>query len=166
MNPPDYNKARDEALKLLKQFAYKEPNVNPIEISKEIDIPVYSFKPSTADEEKVSGLFYQDNIYVNENEPTYRQTFTVAHELGHYILHRGWANTNNYQVLYRRNMVATDDSKDDGSKEKEANCFAANLLVPKFMLDRFYKIASVDELATLFCVSKAVIRNRLAFEYD
>ncbi|MCH9844862.1 MAG: ImmA/IrrE family metallo-endopeptidase [Alphaproteobacteria bacterium] len=161
MYQPNYEKAKNEAEKLLKKFAYIEPNVNPIEISKEMDIPVHSFKASTTDEEKISGLFYQNKIYVNEKEPTYRQTFTIAHELGHYILHKDWINTNNYQVLYRRDMVVADDPK-----EKEANCFAANLLVPKFMLDRFHKFASVDELATLFCVSKAVIRNRLVFEYE
>jgi len=48
--------------------------------------------------------------------------------------------------------------------EKEANCFAANLLVPKYLLDK-YKDKDVADLAKLFNVSKDVIRFRLKSEY-
>lgn len=50
-------------------------------------------------------------------------------------------------------------------REQEADVFAAHLLVPKFLLDRYYKIASIDDLSQLFVVSMPVIKNRIQFEY-
>ena len=53
----------------------------------------------------------------------------------------------------------------DDSHEKEANTFAANLLVPRFMLDQYWKMMPIEQLSQLFAVSVPVIKNRLAFEY-
>ncbi|MGE3993739.1 ImmA/IrrE family metallo-endopeptidase [Pseudorhodoplanes sp.] len=62
-------------------------------------------------------------ITVNRHEPKIRQRFTIAHEIGHYLLHRdlikgGLTDT----VLYR--------SKLSNSREAEANRIAADILMP------------------------------------
>lgn len=90
-----------------------------------------------------------------------RQTFTVAHELGHKVLHEEWAKSSDYKVLLRDQLLTGDDD----FYEKEANAFAANLLVPRKMLDQFWRTATVEQLSQLFAVSVPVIKNRLAFEY-
>jgi len=158
---PDFKKAQQEALKLLDKFGYTSPSVDPVKICKDLGIRVF-FANFTGDDDKISGFFYgeKNEIYVNEKEYPQRQTFTIAHELGHKIMHEEWLNSSEYKVLLRNSI---NDSND--SKEKEANAFAAHLLVPKFMLDKYYKIASLEELATLFMVSVPVIRARIQFEY-
>jgi Zn-dependent peptidase ImmA (M78 family) len=87
----------------------------------------------------------------------------MAHELGHKLLHSDWIQTSDYQVVFRIDSAMDMESKD--YREKEADCFADHLLVPKFMLDRYYKIASIEELSVLFAVSMPVIRNRIRTEY-
>jgi Zn-dependent peptidase ImmA (M78 family) len=158
MKCADYKRAESEAQKLLESLGYTKPPVDPLEIADALNVPVKFV--NFADEYKnVSGLYYyKDNtIYVNKSEHPNRQTFTIAHELGHKILHEEWIKSENYQVLLREQLITP--SKDP--KEQEANCFAAHLLVPKEMLIMYKDIASIDELATLFMVSKPVIRNRL-----
>ena len=66
-----------------------------------------------------------------------------------------------YKVLMRAPLGGVKDPL-----EQEANAFAANLLVPRQFLDRYYRIASSAELARLFIVSEEVIRYRLKLEYD
>lgn len=155
-------RAKNEALRIVNEFGYKEPYVDPVRICRElIGIDVF-FAYFAGYESAISGFFYPKNnaIYVNKQEPPKRQTFTIAHELGHKILHEDWAKTNEYQVLYRDTTKMTQDWR-----EVEANTFAANLLVPRFMLDRYYKIATIEELAKIFVVSMPVIKNRLYTEY-
>ena len=65
-----------------------------------------------------------------------------------------------YAVLLRRPMKAANSPL-----EKEANAFAAHLLVPRKLLDKYVGFASVDRLAEIFAVSKDVIRARLEYEY-
>ncbi len=60
-------------------------------------------------------------IMVNNEQPATRKIFTVAHELGHYILHKG---TNNRYDKYHRY------TPEEIKREFEANDFAAKLLMP------------------------------------
>jgi Zn-dependent peptidase ImmA (M78 family) len=48
--------------------------------------------------------------------------------------------------------------------EREANAFAAHLLVPRNLLDQFSHLSAQD-LSRLFAVSVPMIKNRLLFEY-
>jgi Zn-dependent peptidase ImmA (M78 family) len=97
---------------------------------------------------------------VNGEEFALRQTFTIAHELGHKILHEEWAKSADYKILYRDQLL-----NDDDPHEKEANAFAAHLLVPRAMLDLYWDKLSLTELSKLFAVSVPVIKNRLSIEY-
>jgi len=136
------------------------PPVLPREIAQNYGIEVvFAAFPTHISE--VMGFYDFDGrkIFVNADDHVNRQTFTIAHELGHALLHIDFREQ--YQVLLRRPMGAEADPL-----EKEANHFAAKLLVPKRFLDQYYKIASVSELARLFVVSEEVIRYRLKNEYN
>jgi Zn-dependent peptidase ImmA (M78 family) len=62
-------------------------------------------------------------------------------------------------------LFRDQDAIDDDPHEKEANSFAANLLVPRFMLDQVWTRYPVEQLSKLFAVSVPVIKNRISFEY-
>ncbi|MFK4490389.1 ImmA/IrrE family metallo-endopeptidase [Bradyrhizobium sp. USDA 336] len=104
------------------------------------------------------------SIRVNKNDPARRQRFTVAHEIGHYLLHRdeiGDGITDD--VLYRSSL--------SDSREAQANRLAADLLMPDRLLafwkDRAAKLGEEDVvsfLADKFNVSAAAMKIRLGIE--
>jgi Zn-dependent peptidase ImmA (M78 family) len=156
----DFAGAVREARKILDEFGFSAPPINPVTIARELGVKV-SFV-SMPKHPNVSGFYDAQDyaIYVAKGEYPKRQTFTIAHELGHRLLHREWAAGNDYRVMLRdQSLMILDD------KEQEANTFAAHLLVPRDMLDEYRHIASTEELSRLFMVSMPVIRNRLRREF-
>ena len=68
-------------------------------------------------------------IVLNKNHPPNRKRFTLAHEIGHYTLHKELD-----EIFLDSNLTyfrSKDYSNKDSNIEKEANCFAAELLMPK-----------------------------------
>ena len=136
-----------------------QPPVNPFYIAKKENLRVNAVK-FPLEHKFISGFinYKEKAIYINTLEKFLpRRIFTIAHELGHYFLHRN--DIKSYRISMR------DTSKQGVSMEEtQANIFAGNLLVPKFMLDRFENF-SVYDLSVLFAVSKEVINIRLDQEY-
>lgn len=161
LDKPDFTRARRDALGMLKRLGIEVPPVDPVKLAREQGLTVY-FARFSGEYVKVSGFYdCEDNaIFVNSDEFPLRQTFTVAHELGHFVMHKEWARSAAYRILMRDSLYSGDDTH-----EKEANTFAANLLVPRFMLDQYRESMPLEQLSQLFAVSVPVIRNRLAFEY-
>ena len=99
-------------------------------------------------------------IFVNDADASFQQNFTIAHELGHFLLnhHETEGFVENYSVLMRDTCAG-----ELTPMELEANVFADNLLVPaKFLreyLDK-YPRATYEELSRIFGVSPEVIRYR------
>lgn len=122
-------------------------------------------------EEVVSGMLVVKKghaiIGVNESHHLNRQRFTLAHELGHFILHG-----NSSSVFIDASPVFfRDETSSEGSKlqEIEANAFAAELLMPENMLRRIinnqpldaFDEGAVRRLAAQFGVSTQAITIRL-----
>lgn len=87
-------------------------------------------------EDAVSGMLVIKDTYaiivVNERHHSNRQRFTVAHELGHFTLHR-----NATHVFIDANPVFFRDTisaQGTHIQEMEANAFAAELLMPASFL--------------------------------
>jgi len=156
---------------MVKETAQKVLNDNYV-ISPPIDIfdiaNSYGFQINELDfgEEynKVAGFITPKKrvIYINKNDSENRKKFSIAHELGHWLLHKKELETmpEKYAILLRIPLGQTENDP----IEKEANCFAANLLVPKDMLDK-HKGKDINEIAEIFAVSKDVIGFRMKFEY-
>lgn len=98
--------------------------------------------------EDVSGILHMKggaaNIGYNPNESKLRQRFTIAHELGHYFLHREddkifVDNENYYQSIMFRTTKQLNLSKADYQREKDANAFAAALLMPQTLMQKELK---------------------------
>lgn len=162
--------AKQKAKELLEKYKFTKPPIEPSIISKKCGIKVLD---CNFDNNNISGYydFEEKTIYVNRNEFIKRQQFTIAHELGHAILHQEWVNSSAYTCLYRDQLVKpTNDIK-----EVEANAFAGYLLAPSDMLKEYYnelrktpKFLHEDllqQISEIFFVSIPVIRIRLKTEY-
>ncbi|OGJ78095.1 hypothetical protein A2412_03290 [Candidatus Peribacteria bacterium RIFOXYC1_FULL_58_8] len=153
--------AKDKAAEILRQYEIEEPIIPITRLAEKhgLTVKVLQFPETLRD---VAGFFdpEQKIIFVNRADPPNRQTFTIAHELGHFILGH---KPNEYGVLPRYPRP-----KEDNPIEKEANCFAASLLVPLDMLKKIMKQYSLNKtdadqelLAGIFGVSTDVIKFRL-----
>ncbi len=149
-----------EANKAARDLAapYSSPPIPVLEIAQNSGVNVI-FTDFGSHSEKIAGFcdFDAARIYVNENDILGRQMFTMAHELGHWILHRVFflQEPDLYPILPRFQRAV-----DKNVFESEANYFAARLLVPDILL-KPVKNTPVSILADMFCVSREMMENRL-----
>lgn len=95
-------------------------------------------------------------ISINENIPLYQQRFTLAHELGHYILAHG--------EKYDKDVVLYHHEQHLDADEIEANAFSAELLMPKAVLRHLIfdeNINQIEILAKKLWVSEPMMMTRL-----
>lgn len=97
-------------------------------------------------EDEVSGLLVSKNgnhvILVNSDHYPNRQRFTIAHEFGHYLMHRDISNIFFDEALvFFRDKEASEGTK---YQEIEANNFAAELLMPEYLLKQIIRENPVD----------------------
>ncbi len=95
-------------------------------------------------------------IYINKKFPPQRKIFTLAHELGHYLLHP------NQEKLRIDSFNYSEDTL-ESKEETEANYFAASLLVPKQKVLALLSLPGItlQDLSAYFHVSLPVIQTRL-----
>lgn len=162
-NGADYIKPRLEAERMLQKYNINQLPIDPREIAKSEGLEVVFFEPTDSSMEKISGFLDIDKkkIFVNAKNAINRQTFTIAHELGHWLMHRDIIKKDPSKYLIFRVDQMGMPSLDP--MESEANAFAANLLVPMNTLLRLSESYSVEELSKIFLVSVAVISNRLNY---
>ena len=103
-------------------------------------------------------------VAINRNHADVRQRFTAAHELGHYIYHRDLlgAGTGDTRA-YRAENTPFDNRAIRPMHERQANSFAANLLMPRASIVMLQNqgVTDVEELAARLEVSKDAMRIRL-----
>ena len=108
---------------------------------------------------KSGALFFKDGywiIQVNVNHNKKRQRFTLAHELGHYILHKE-RNSDFKDTIFFRNEILD-------SMEYSANEFASQLLMPENNIRKSIEIDNVKNIGTLaelYGVSAAAMKYRI-----
>src|SRR5271166_2654318 len=85
----------------------------------------------------LSGFLYRDKnravIGVNTHHHPVRQDFTIGHELGHYLLHDQEQLHVDHEFRVRLRNDVSSQGTDEA--EREANFFAASLLMPKEFLE-------------------------------
>jgi Zn-dependent peptidase ImmA (M78 family) len=123
-------------------------------------------------EDDVSGFLYRDTaqtvIGVNTHHAPVRQNFTTAHELGHLLLH----DQEQLHVDRDFRIRLRDDVSSQGTDdaEREANLFAASLLMPKRFLEEdlqneeyidLFGDNLLGEIARKYGVSTQALVNRL-----
>ncbi len=140
--------------------AYSSPPIPALEIAESHGVDVI-FDTFDAYKDTMAGFcdFSARKIYVNSEDHVNRQNFTIAHELGHWILHKEYflREPGKYTILPRFQSPNKSDPF-----EQEANCFAANLLVPRRLLLPI-KDGPVSVIADIFIVSREMMENRLKY---
>lgn len=127
--------------------------------------------------EDTSGVLVIENgnatIGYNKSESKVRNRFTIAHELGHYELHKDKEQTlfvdNGFKVMFRSNNSHNSDCS-SLQMEREANEFAANILMPEPLLRAELERLELDYtdesaiklLAKKFGVSSVAMSYRIA----
>jgi Zn-dependent peptidase ImmA (M78 family) len=135
---------RDLVDRLLEQHGIISP---PVPVEKIAEAFGLELRRAPA-EEDLSGFLYRDRhkktaaVGVNSTHHANRQRFTIGHELGHYLLHdlEGIHVDRRFEVKLRNGK--SGEETDD--QEKEANLFAAELLMPERILKA--DLAMIEQL--------------------
>lgn len=131
-------------------------------------------------EDMVSGVLLirgdERHIMVNKAHHPNRQRFTIAHELGHLVLHHNSGDRlfvdNHLRAYQRRGSPSSGtyghpDSETTPAEEREANQFASALLMPRAWIlqmtegRQFWDELDVAALAAEFGVSEQAMTIRL-----
>lgn len=159
---PEWNGLDPDLRAAIAQFQ-DEPPVRLPELAKALGVTVKAatLRPGISGEirpnEDRSGFV----IRVNRHDPPKRQRFTVAHELAHFILHKDQiGNGIEDDVLYRSSL--------SDKREQQANRLAADILMPKTLLDNAKEMATEKGvgdipmyLADIFGVSEMAMRIKV-----
>lgn len=110
-------------------------------------------------------------IVVNEANSEERQRFTIAHEIGHFLLHSAQAthvdDMDTADPVFYRDEISSQAVQ---LKEIEANQFAAELLMPQFKLKKDISELKeknlgmseiISQLAEKYMVSQSAMAIRL-----
>jgi Zn-dependent peptidase ImmA (M78 family) len=161
---------RDLVLQLLDEAGLDHAPINVEEIAQRRNAIIHK----QAVDDDFSGYLFRDTarlaavIGLNSDHHPNRQRFTLAHELGHFLLHTGDEVHIDRQFIMKRR----DGKSSEGTnvEEVEANLFAAELLMPEHFLfqdiEQFGGIDLLDEktvgwLAQKYRVSQQAMTIRL-----
>ena len=123
--------AREHARALVEKLGLKAPPVPVEKVAKGLGVKI-EYNPF---DDELSGMaFLRDGkpiIGVNSNHHPNRQRFTIAHELGHIMLHRSRLDAV-VMVDKSKNFLPRDSNSAEGTDpvEIQANAFASELLMP------------------------------------
>lgn len=165
------DEARNEARRIVRKHQITDPPVHVEQLAEALGAEIARHRFEGPE----SGFALRDGtrwiIGVNVQTSRRRQRFTIAHELGHLLLHEGRPLTVDQAVLRidLRNEVssmATDD------QEIQANTFAATLLMPEEIVlayatnvvrmnGEITRDDLISELARTFDVSSEAMGYRL-----
>ncbi len=151
-------------------MSYPEDNI--FEIVNAMGIDVFFSDLSVTDKfKRVSGIidYNEDNnhrprIILNKSKSKERQTFTLAHELGHFILHKPKPG----EIKFRIDKFDYLADSQECTEETEANYFAASFLVPELKLKSVLGFSNdgfndFKKIGKAFGVSASVIETRVTW---
>lgn len=152
----------DEQMATIRQHQQGWP-VQTVSIAEALGVKVYRVPGWPND---VSGMIMKSEedggpsgfaIYVNGGHPEVRRRFTIAHEIGHFVLHKSLIGDGIVEDALMRAQGLSSRI------EYQANQFAADLLMPWDLINvaKEQGITSVEALAEAFVVSNDAMSIRL-----
>ncbi|WP_413673296.1 ImmA/IrrE family metallo-endopeptidase [Massilia cellulosiltytica] len=169
-----------KALALLEQCSQTQPAIDVESISRQTGVNLHREQL----DDQVSGMLVvkakAKHIIINKLHHPNRQRFTIAHELGHLMLHHKAGDKvflDTSMSVYKRAGVpgastySRPDSTTTPEQEREANLFAASLLMPRDVLLNYIEEQDIDlddefdisRLASVFEVSEQAMYIRLSY---
>jgi Zn-dependent peptidase ImmA (M78 family) len=149
-----------EAARLLEENNVRRAPVPVDAIARTMGLDV-RYAPTTDD---VSGALIRNGksavIAVNSAQHENRQRFTIAHEIGHFILHKRTERhfDEDFRIDYR-NSVSSEATQ---RNEIEANAFAAALLMPGEFLKRDFLRMKADEIDADHAIQTLAVRYKVS----
>jgi hypothetical protein len=147
----------DQTAQIIERYTQDAPvRVEAIARDLGISVMVDVLEPEIAGKIVYGGSPPAYFIFINARDPHRRQRFTLAHELGHYILHRDLIGDGLIDdAMYR--------SKLGDFFEREANRWAADTLMPAALVRGLYRggMKALADLSNTLDVSEAAVRIRL-----
>lgn len=166
----DIAAAKARATEIVERFGVKTPPVPVERIAKQLGV-IVQYAPF---DEELSGMAFLKEgvaiIGINSNHHPNRQRYTLAHELAHIYLHRPHLEAGVHVDQSSVNSLRRDLVSAEGTDplEREANAFAAELLMPAKLLagaldDRMLDLDDdrLLALAKRFKVSLMALQYRL-----
>ena len=162
---------RELASRLLLETDIRRPPISVEEIARHRGVVVQKHSV----EAKVSGFLYRNSangqavIGVNKLQHPNRQRFTIAHELGHLLLHSG--DDVHVDIAFTIKLRDQRSSTGTDTEEMESNLFAAELLMPiHFLQEDLKRLGDLDlldeqivtKLASTYRVSSHAMAVRLS----
>jgi Zn-dependent peptidase ImmA (M78 family) len=155
----------EKVVELLKRKNVRRPPVPVEKIARALGLEI-SFAPLNAD---LSGAILRSRdgvvIGVNSSHHPNRQRFTIAHEIGHFLLHKGM--NVHWDTDFRVNWRDGESSEGVNREEMQANRFAAELLMPaSFVMTDIEKVSDLNKetirrLARRYKVSSQAMEIKL-----
>jgi Zn-dependent peptidase ImmA (M78 family) len=146
---------------LLEENNVHEPPVPVEEIAKSCGLQIQYERLDTDLSGFVTDPEHGAVIGVNTAHPLVRRRFTIAHELGHFRLHRDTTLHVDRAFLMKRSEKSSKGVDDD---EIEANLFAAELLMPRGLikadLDSIQEIDITDDKVIATLARKYVVSSQ------
>lgn len=154
------NRIETKVAALLEECGIQDPPINLRAVAKHLDLEIMEDKF----EDALAGVLLRDEkvIAVNTAHSEARKNFSIAHEIGHYVLHK---NLNEFfDGVYKREKI---ENTANNVFEMQANEFAAALLMPKTKVIHAIQQSNklngniISELASQFKVSEQAMSFRL-----
>lgn len=151
------------AADVLEIYGQKEYPIKIVALAEALGLSVYD---SIFDRDDVAGMIKanEKKIYICKTDSALRQRFSIAHEIGHYVLHYKSGEHMNFDENKHISFRDSLSSLGFSIKEIEANYFAANILMPHTEVIRLYNDnLSIADMAKYFAVSPTAMGYRLNF---
>ncbi|NRF38548.1 ImmA/IrrE family metallo-endopeptidase [Pedobacter foliorum] len=170
VHPQTIQTIRKRAEEIISELQINTLPVKIEDVAKKMGLRLTPF----AFDDNISGVLVieegQGTIGYNQNESRVRRRFTIAHECGHYCLHKDQASMfmdKGLKALFRSTHSGL--TEDTQVLEREANTFAAYVLMPDHLLKKEidkidFDLGSEDDiknLARTFDVSSQAMYYRI-----
>lgn len=157
---------RDDVIKRAKAY-YKQYNhidiikvCNAMGVNVNIDIDNQAYMKNAS--AYIAWNDKQAEIYVRSHEQKFRQRFSIAHELSHYILHKD-------KLIRLKHIDRNGDQSLDNELEAEADQLASEILMPEAIIlewlepikNQRLELEQIQDLAYKFRVSLTAMIVRL-----
>jgi Zn-dependent peptidase ImmA (M78 family) len=139
----------------IKDLVKKNKTRNPFELAEALEIILVE----SSLKDGLNGCYHEKAgfqfIYINRDLPYEKRLMVAAHELGHAILHRG------RNILYLSNNTYYTR----GTFEREANLFAAELLLEDDFFEKYKHIenCTLEYVSKCECVSYELVDYKLKY---